>query len=295
MRSRGSNLRPPLRSLQVVSDDDSKSFEGNERRLAYPSHNGFVDIVLALACPLAEIVEVPIDYRLGDHAIAEIRLRSGGKWLDVDEQEEVVWTSYDESCRPNDVGASESHADNDGKCKIDPNEPALVLWTSGTTGRPKGVVLSHANLAGNAAAKLAAVPQSHDDIRLTTLPLCHAYARTCDFGTWLLSGCTLAIGSGFQGWQTLGRIVNPTLANTVPSLAERLFATSPESIGIKRLRLLGCGGAAMRPGGLRPLAKTWRDRHTRLRHDRSGTGHLQLDAGKRRTGTGWRPRRRMGM
>ena len=218
----------------------------NIRHLAYRSHNGLADIVLALTCPLAGIIEIPIDHRLGDKTIGEMRKRSEGTWLDIDGQDEVVWSSYEEACRQHEghslMPALAATAD-----QINSHAPALVLWTSGTTGRPKGVVLSHANLVGNAAAKLAAVPQSCDDVRLTTLPMCHAYARTCDFGTWLLSGCTLAIASGFPGWQSLGPLVNPTLANTVPSLAERLWAAPPTSVGTESLRLLGCGGAPLRP------------------------------------------------
>jgi long-chain acyl-CoA synthetase len=95
-----------------------------------------------------------------------------------------------------------------------------------------------------------------DDVRLTALPLCHAYARTCDFGTWLLSGCTLAVGLGFEAWEKLGPVTEPTLANTVPSIARRMFSAAADEIGLGRLRLLGCGGAAMSAAEFRG----WRDR-----------------------------------
>ncbi|TWU59129.1 Long-chain-fatty-acid--CoA ligase [Rubripirellula tenax] len=122
-------------------------------------------------------------------------------------------------------------------------DAAIVLQTSGTTSQPKGVVLTHDNLYGNAAAKLAAVPQSNDDVRLTVLPLSHAYARTSDFGTWLISGCTLAVTHGFEGLIQLAPLVSPTLMNVVPSIAYRLLQHDLDAIGLERLRLLGCGGA----------------------------------------------------
>ncbi len=122
--------------------------------------------------------------------------------------------------------------------------PSLILWTSGTTGEPRGVTLSQRNLTGNAAAKLNAVPQQPDDIRLCVLPVSHAYARTCDLGTWLLSGCTLAITLGYAGLRRLAPLIRPTLINTVPSLADRMLQEDSASLGIDRLRLLGCGGAA---------------------------------------------------
>ncbi len=125
------------------------------------------------------------------------------------------------------------------------DDVAIVLFTSGTTGEPRGVMLTHTNLVGNAAAKLAAVPQSPDDVRLMVLPMSHAYARTCDFGTWLLSGCTLAVTTGFAGLMSMSRIVNPTLMNVVPSIAYELLKHDLSSLGLNRLRLLGCGGAPL--------------------------------------------------
>ncbi|MGB7325449.1 MAG: AMP-binding protein [Rubripirellula sp.] len=126
-----------------------------------------------------------------------------------------------------------------------PPAAALILQTSGTTSTPKGVVLTHTNLLGNAAAKLTAVPQSTDDVRLTVLPLSHAYARTSDFGTWLVSGCTLAVTLGFDGLCDFAPVVRPTLMNVVPSIAYRLLdsGTDLTAMGLGRLRLLGCGGA----------------------------------------------------
>jgi len=215
------------------------------RRLVYASQNRLSDVVLALACPACQVIEVPLDPRLGDASIHRLRDRTAGLWLDERECEQWIR----EALRPCD-GKSTCE---DGELAylrvasgaIVPAGPALVLWTSGTTGSPKGVTLSHRNLVGNAAAKLSAVPQSPRDCRLTALPLCHAYARTCDFGTWLLSGCVLAITLGFEGWATLAPIVRPTLANTVPTLARRLLETDGRAMGMDRLRWLGCGGAAM--------------------------------------------------
>ncbi len=125
-----------------------------------------------------------------------------------------------------------------------PDHPALVLFTSGSTGEPRGVTLSRQNLFSNARAKLLAAPQFTSDVRITVLPICHAYARTCDLMTWLLSGCTLAITQGWDGWQQLAPTVRPTLVNTVPSFASRLIDQSG-SHDLGGIRMLGCGGAAL--------------------------------------------------
>ncbi|WP_149752703.1 AMP-binding protein [Rubripirellula obstinata] len=118
-----------------------------------------------------------------------------------------------------------------------------ILWTSGTTSQPMGVMQSHEAWLDNAAAKLKAVPQNVDDVRLTVLPLSHAYARTCDLGTWLISGCALAVDLGMKGLVRSVSAVNPTLMNVVPSMAYELLKRDVP--GLDRLRLLGVGGAAL--------------------------------------------------
>lgn len=124
--------------------------------------------------------------------------------------------------------------------------PSLVLWTSGTTAEPRGVILSPRNLFTNALAKLRAVPQSTTDHRLSVLPISHAYARTGDMGTWLLSGGIWTIDLGTQSLDRIDGANLPTHINCVPSIArsvgERLHAGDP---ALSRLRVLGCGGAAM--------------------------------------------------
>ncbi len=73
-----------------------------------------------------------------------------------------------------------------------PDDLATILYTSGTTGEAKGVMLSHANLTSNAAGCCAAFETTIEDIRLSWLPLSHIFARTCDLYTWLIRG--FAIG-----------------------------------------------------------------------------------------------------
>lgn len=207
--------------------------------VAHPSDNTLADVVVALSCIAIGAIEVPIDHRLGDEEVDQLRGQVGGLWLSKAERSASLAKARRSS--ESDADCSETLFET----KIDPDAPSLILWTSGTTGTPRGVVLSQRSLTQNAAAKLAAVPESAADVRLCSLPLCHAYARTCDMGTWLLSGCTLALTLGYAGWQRLGPHVRPTIANTVPSLARRLFESATETTGSSRLRLLGCGGAAI--------------------------------------------------
>lgn len=133
---------------------------------------------------------------------------------------------------------------------------ANILWTSGTSAQPKGVMLSHDNLLSNAAAKLEAMPQNADDVRLNILPFAHAYARTCELTTWLLAGGTMACTpSGLSALQTAWS-VRPTLINAVPSVYQLWLTRFDEqknaqpSLALQsflggRIRQLASGGASI--------------------------------------------------
>ncbi|MCA9127048.1 MAG: AMP-binding protein [Planctomycetales bacterium] len=130
---------------------------------------------------------------------------------------------------------------------VDPQKPAQMLFTSGTISKPKGVMLSHANLLSNALAKLKAAPQFVDDLRLNLLPFSHAYARTCELTTWVLSRSRLAIVVDWSELLLAAPLFQPTLLNLVPILARRAaesLSTDRGALGVK-LRLLQVGGAAL--------------------------------------------------
>lgn len=125
---------------------------------------------------------------------------------------------------------------------------AQLLATSGTSGQPKLVTLSHRNLVSNAWAKLDAANQEEDDVRLNILPFAHAYARTCELSTWILSRCRLSIATGWEDLLERAAVVRPTLINLVPYLAERAagaLARDGKALG-PNLRLLQVGGAGLR-------------------------------------------------
>jgi long-chain acyl-CoA synthetase len=74
----------------------------------------------------------------------------------------------------------------------DPDDTAVILYTSGTTGKPKGAELTHANLLVNCAIVVPKlVPVGPDDVALATLPLFHSFGQTC------IQNATLAVGGCF--------------------------------------------------------------------------------------------------
>jgi long-chain acyl-CoA synthetase len=100
---------------------------------------------------------------------------------------------------------------------------ATILYTSGTTGEAKGVMLSHANLTSNAIASCNAFETAIEDIRLTWLPLSHIFARTCDLYTWLYRGSQLAICENREKIIAHCQAIQPTLLNGVPYFFEKVF------------------------------------------------------------------------
>ncbi|HSO82945.1 long-chain fatty acid--CoA ligase [Thiocapsa sp.] len=105
----------------------------------------------------------------------------------------------------------------------DPSDLATLVYTSGTTGRPKGVMLSHRNILWNAAAQLETVPTYHDDILLSFLPLSHAFERTLGYYLPMMAGSCVVYARSLQ---TLGEdlmTIRPTALISVPRVYEKAY------------------------------------------------------------------------
>ncbi|HKB58734.1 MAG TPA: AMP-dependent synthetase/ligase [Gallionellaceae bacterium] len=107
----------------------------------------------------------------------------------------------------------------------DPAQLATIMYTSGTTGKPKGVMLSHNNLLRNA---YAAVSTFHggiggSDIALSFLPLSHAFERLAGYYMLVMSGSTVAYARSIPLLPEDFKIVRPTILLSVPRIYERVY------------------------------------------------------------------------
>lgn len=209
---------------------------GSIPSIAHEVRNEIADVVMALGCLASGTMEIAIDSRLPTVVRSRMLEVAGVELTDKDSS----------SIREPAITSDAIDLLRERSDQIDIDQPAIVLWTSGTTSSPRGVMLSARALFVNAAAKLKAVPETHLSNRLTVLPISHAYARTCDMGTWLLSGCHLTIDMGASALDRINLDRLPTHLNCVPSVANqiesRLERSDPK---LSDLRILGCGGAAM--------------------------------------------------
>ena len=104
---------------------------------------------------------------------------------------------------------------------------ASIVYTSGTTGRPKGVMLSHRNLLWNAAAAECMSPVAPDDLFLSFLPLSHTLERTVGYYLPMLAGATVAFSRGIEHLADDLKAVRPTLLVSVPRVFERTASHAP--------------------------------------------------------------------
>ncbi len=108
---------------------------------------------------------------------------------------------------------------------------AAIVYTSGTTGKPKGVMLTHVNVLSNVKAILALVSVDENDVFLSFLPLSHTFERTIGYYLAIAAGsCVAYVRSVAQIAEDL-KLVKPTILVSVPRIYERFYAKLQEMLG----------------------------------------------------------------
>ena len=112
---------------------------------------------------------------------------------------------------------------------------ATIVYTSGTTGRPKGVMLSHRNILTNAYACLEGCMQADSSLTfLSFLPLSHTFERTCGYYLPMMSGSPVAYARSVQHLGEDLRALQPGALVSVPRVYERIWATVRDRLEAER-------------------------------------------------------------
>lgn len=192
-------------------------------RIACVSKNRVEFIILHLACARAGLIFVPLNWRLATTELKILlddcrpRVLFGGAELADHGLEGLSFDAFDQRPFVSDSLRGEV---------VDPDRPSLILYTSGTSGRPKGVVLSERNL-GQTAQNFALLGRvTPTSSFLIDAPMFHVIGLVTSVRPALMTGACMVVSDGFQPGRTLARMADPALRIShyfcVPQMAAAL-------------------------------------------------------------------------
>jgi malonyl-CoA/methylmalonyl-CoA synthetase len=237
---------------------------GAQARVAWNAERSVASIVACLGVLRAGLVLVPVDSAYTEremrHVITEVRPAAAisddprvARLLALESAEgDAPVAVLDTSIRDletgepatRDTASRNQQGDSIDACRS--QDPALIGFTSGTTGAPKGAVLTHANLLANAESLRLAWGWTPDDRLVHALPLFHGHGLCAGlFGT-LNAGASAVILGGFEPGAVLDAVgqFSGTLFFGVPTMYFRLAASGRAS-ELSRLRLAVSGSAPL--------------------------------------------------
>lgn len=158
-----------------------------------------------------------------------------------------------------------SYAETIERVNIEPDDLATIVYTSGTTGRPKGVMLSHNNIFINAHSASIVEHFDTDDIFLSFLPLSHMFERTAGYYMPMIIGAKVAYARSIEKLGEDLISISPTVLVTVPRIFERVYNKIQVQLAKKSPIARGLFSLAVKVGWYRFLVQQKRESwHPRL-------------------------------
>src|SRR6202035_3026876 len=112
---------------------------------------------------------------------------------------------------------------------VKPDDLATFVYTSGTTGKPKGVMLTHDNIVSNLLSALSVLDIDSKFTALSFLPLSHSFERTVDY-CYFYKGCTIAYAESVAAVAQNMQEVKPNVFVSVPRVYEKVLARVQENV-----------------------------------------------------------------
>ena len=203
-------------------------------------------------------VAVPVDAQLSAEAICELLERADVEMLFFDELRADVAAMAAERCPrvryivsfqaeaarrgENGMGGvlswEELRRENGGEyeTQLDPDQLCTILFTSGTTGKSKGVMLSHRNLTDNAVCLDMKIPAG--TVTMTLLPINHVYCLTMDIIKGIFIGVTSCINDSIMHVQKNLKLFKPDMVLLVPLVIESIYAKLKAAGGMMPKKLV---------------------------------------------------------
>jgi malonyl-CoA/methylmalonyl-CoA synthetase len=196
---------------------------GDRLAVQLPNRSEFLDVFIACLKLGALFVPVNVLYREREvgHILADSEPRALVTTRDASSPAASGAALWDVAALSAEADAAPSSRP---ESALDDGSPAAIVYTSGTTGRAKGAVLTHANLAANARVLLEAWRITAEDRYLAVLPLFHVHGLGNGVCSWLASGCRMRLVERFEHdkAQALFEEFRPTLFFGVPTVYVRL-------------------------------------------------------------------------
>lgn len=217
-------------------------------RMLFGAESSLELVIAHIAALRAGIVVVPINTAYREREVAHIAGDARPRAALVDDQDRARWICATAGAHTLVVGPEVDLPDGpaSGLDAAMPDQAALIGYTSGTTGRPKGAVLSHANLLTGSESVRVAWRWTESDRLVLALPLFHAHGLCVGLHGTLLAGASAVLLGRFDVDAVLDAAAehDASMFFGVPTMYHRL-AKSARAGELARLRLCVSGSAAL--------------------------------------------------